>query len=101
MTEKIHSYVESISAMNRDLEEKVKERTREVVEQKEEIETQKEEIEAQLDLATLQRDTISKQMARPRSTGDGLVRGCPSVSIFTRSPRHRPMKPKAAASCFA
>ncbi len=61
MTEQIHSYVESISAMNRDLEEKVKERTREVVEQKEEIETQKEEIEAQLDLATLQRDTISKQ----------------------------------------
>ena len=61
MTEKIHNYVESISAMNRDLEEKVKERTREVVEQKEEIETQKEEIEAQLDLATLQRDTISKQ----------------------------------------
>jgi serine phosphatase RsbU (regulator of sigma subunit) len=61
MTEKIHSYVESISAMNRDLEEKVKERTREVVEQKEEIETQKEEIEAQLDLATLQRDTITKQ----------------------------------------
>jgi len=61
MTEQIHNYVESISAMNRDLEEKVKERTREVVEQKEEIETQKEEIEAQLDLATLQRDTISKQ----------------------------------------
>ncbi len=61
MTQKIHDYVESISAMNRDLEEKVKERTREVVEQKEEIETQKEEIEAQLDLATLQRDTISKQ----------------------------------------
>ena len=50
-----------ISSMNRDLEEKVKERTREVVEQKEEIETQKEEIEAQLDLATLQRDTISDQ----------------------------------------
>ncbi|MEA3461011.1 MAG: hypothetical protein U9R49_03960, partial [Bacteroidota bacterium] len=61
MTEQIHNYVESISAMNRDLEEKVKERTREVVEQKEEIETQKEEIEAQLDLATLQRDTIAKQ----------------------------------------
>jgi serine phosphatase RsbU (regulator of sigma subunit) len=61
MTEKIHNYVESISAMNRELEEKVKERTREVVEQKEEIETQKEEIEAQLDLATLQRDTISNQ----------------------------------------
>lgn len=61
MTEQIHDYVESISAMNRDLEEKVKERTREVVEQKEEIETQKEEIEAQLDLATLQRDTIAKQ----------------------------------------
>jgi serine phosphatase RsbU (regulator of sigma subunit) len=61
MTEQIHTYVESISAMNRDLEEKVKERTREVVEQKEEIETQKEEIEAQLDLATLQRDTIAKQ----------------------------------------
>jgi len=61
MTEKIHSYVESISAMNRDLEKKVNERTSEVVEQKEEIETQKEEIEAQLDLATLQRDTISNQ----------------------------------------
>jgi len=61
MTEQIHNYVESISAMNRDLEKKVDERTREVVEQKEEIETQKEEIEAQLDLATLQRDTISKQ----------------------------------------
>lgn len=61
MTEKIHNYVESISAMNRELEEKVKERTREVVEQKEEIETQKEEIEAQLDLATLQRDTILNQ----------------------------------------
>jgi len=61
MTEQIHNYVESISAMNRDLEKKVKERTREVVEQKEEIETQKEEIEAQLDLATLQRDTITKQ----------------------------------------
>ena len=61
MTEQIHNYVESISALNRDLEEKVKERTREVVEQKEEIEAQKEEIEAQLDLATLQRDTITKQ----------------------------------------
>jgi serine phosphatase RsbU (regulator of sigma subunit) len=61
MTEQIHNYVESISAMNRDLEKKVNERTREVVEQKEEIETQKEEIEAQLDLATLQRDTISNQ----------------------------------------
>jgi serine phosphatase RsbU (regulator of sigma subunit) len=61
MTEQIHNYVESISAMNRELEEKVKERTREVVEQKEEIETQKEEIEAQLDLATLQRDTILNQ----------------------------------------
>ncbi|RLE01598.1 MAG: hypothetical protein DRJ13_06720 [Bacteroidetes bacterium] len=61
MTEKIHNYVESISAMNRDLEKKVNERTREVVEQKEEIETQKEEIEAQLDLATLQRDTITNQ----------------------------------------
>jgi len=61
MTQQIHNYVESISAMNRDLEKKVIERTREVVEQKEEIETQKEEIEAQLDLATLQRDTISNQ----------------------------------------
>jgi serine phosphatase RsbU (regulator of sigma subunit) len=61
MTQQIHNYVENISAMNRDLEEKVKERTREVVEQKEEIETQKEEIEAQLDLATLQRDTITRQ----------------------------------------
>ena len=61
MTEQIHSYVESISAMNRDLEEKIRDRTREVVEQKEEIEAQKEEIEAQLDLATMQRDTISSQ----------------------------------------
>ena len=61
MTQKIHDYVESISRMNRELEEKVRERTREVVEQKEEIETQKEEIEAQLDLATQQRDTIAFQ----------------------------------------
>jgi len=61
MTQKIHNYVESISSMNRDLEEKVRDRTKEVVEQKEEIETQKEEIEAQLDLATLQRDTIVVQ----------------------------------------
>lgn len=61
MTQQIHDYVENISALNRGLEEKVKERTREVVEQKEEIETQKEEIEAQLDLATMQRDTISRQ----------------------------------------
>jgi serine phosphatase RsbU (regulator of sigma subunit) len=61
MTQQIHDYVESISRMNRELEEKVRERTREVVEQKEEIETQKEEIEAQLDLATQQRDTIAFQ----------------------------------------
>jgi serine phosphatase RsbU (regulator of sigma subunit) len=54
--------------MNRELEEKVRERTREVVmqkeeieAQKEEIEAQKEEIEAQLDLTTDQRDTISRQ----------------------------------------
>ncbi len=61
MTKKIHEYVESISTMNRELEERVKERTNEVVMQKEEIEAQKEEIEAQLDMATLQRDTISRQ----------------------------------------
>jgi serine phosphatase RsbU (regulator of sigma subunit) len=61
MTQKIHAYVQNISRMNLELEEKVKERTREVVEQKEEIEAQKEEIEAQLDLATLQRDTILNQ----------------------------------------
>ncbi len=61
MTRKIHDYVESISRMNRELEGKVKERTREVVMQKEEIEAQKEEIEAQLDMTTLQRDTITSQ----------------------------------------
>ena len=61
MTSKIHAYVESISQMNRELEGKVKERTREVVMQKEEIEAQKEEIEAQLDMATHQRDTIMSQ----------------------------------------
>jgi serine phosphatase RsbU (regulator of sigma subunit) len=61
MTHKIHEHMEHIFAMNRDLEQKVKERTSEVVSQKEEIEAQKEEIEAQLDLATLQRDTISRQ----------------------------------------
>jgi serine phosphatase RsbU (regulator of sigma subunit) len=61
MTGKIHAYVESISKMNRELEEKVKERTEEVVLQKEEIEAQKEEIEAQLDLTTRQRDTITYQ----------------------------------------
>jgi len=61
MTKQIHAHVENISKMNRELEDKVKERTKEVVMQKEEIEAQKEEIEAQLDLATLQRDTISSQ----------------------------------------
>jgi serine phosphatase RsbU (regulator of sigma subunit) len=61
MTRKIHEYLEHISKMNRELEQKVQERTREVVMQKEEIEAQKEEIEAQLDLATIQRDTISRQ----------------------------------------
>jgi serine phosphatase RsbU (regulator of sigma subunit) len=61
MTQQIHDYVESISRMNRELEDKIRERTKEVVEQKEEIETQKEEIEAQLDLATQQRDTIAFQ----------------------------------------
>jgi len=61
MTRKMKDYLEDISRMNRELEQKVKERTREVVMQKEEIEAQKEEIEAQLDLATMQRDTISQQ----------------------------------------
>jgi len=61
MTRKIHQYLESISRMNRELEQKVQDRTREVVMQKEEIEAQKEEIEAQLDLTTKQRDTISRQ----------------------------------------
>ena len=61
MIKKIHEHVEQISRLNRDLEEKVEERTREVVMQKEEIEAQKEEIEAQLDMATRQRDTISRQ----------------------------------------
>jgi|GEM_PF-1065805 len=61
MTRKMHEYLENISRMNRELEQKVKERTREVVLQKEEIEAQKEEIEAQLDLTTMQRDTISRQ----------------------------------------
>jgi len=61
MTRQIHEHVSQIKKMNRDLEQTVKERTREVVLQKEEIEAQKEEIEAQLDLTTLQRDTISNQ----------------------------------------
>ncbi|MFO7933833.1 MAG: SpoIIE family protein phosphatase [Bacteroidales bacterium] len=61
MTGKIHEYLENISRMNRELEQKVEERTREVVMQKEEIEAQKEEIEAQLDLTTQQRDTITRQ----------------------------------------
>lgn len=61
MTSKIHEYVQNISRMNRELEDKVKERTGEVVQQKEEIEAQKEEIEAQLDLVTEQRDTITRQ----------------------------------------
>lgn len=61
MIVQIRQHVLHIETMNRELEDKVKERTREVVEQKEEIETQKEEIEAQLDLTTEQRDTISHQ----------------------------------------
>ena len=61
MAHEIHKHVEHISLMNRDLEQKVKERTQEVVMQKEEIEAQKEEIEAQLDLTTEQMATITWQ----------------------------------------
>jgi len=61
MAHEIHKHVERISMMNRDLENKVKERTQEVVMQKEEIEAQKEEIEAQLDLTTEQMNTITWQ----------------------------------------
>lgn len=61
MAHEIHKHVEHISMMNRNLEQKVKERTQEVVMQKEEIEAQKEEIEAQLDLTTEQMATITWQ----------------------------------------
>ncbi|MEZ5070277.1 MAG: SpoIIE family protein phosphatase [Bacteroidales bacterium] len=61
MTEKLQAHVESISTLNRELEQKVEERTNEVVQQKEEIEAQKEEIQAQLDLTTAQKDTIARQ----------------------------------------
>lgn len=47
--------------VNRELEQKVKERTREINEQKEEIESQRDEIEAQRDMVAMQRDLVSEQ----------------------------------------
>ena len=44
---------------------------------------------------------IRHRLARPRSVGPGLRLLVPSDSIFTRSARHRPMKPSDAASCLA
>jgi len=61
MTRKIHEHMDHIFTLNRDLEQKVEDRTQEVVMQKEEIEAQKEEIQTQLDMVTSQRDTISSQ----------------------------------------
>lgn len=61
MIHKIRNYIDSISAMNKDLEKKVVERTREIAEQKEEIEAQKEEIETQLEMVISQKDTIESQ----------------------------------------
>jgi serine phosphatase RsbU (regulator of sigma subunit) len=47
--------------VNRELEQKVQERTREINEQKEEIESQRDEIEAQRDTVAMQRDLVSAQ----------------------------------------
>jgi serine phosphatase RsbU (regulator of sigma subunit) len=47
--------------VNRELEQKVEERTREINEQKEEIESQRDEIKAQRDLVEIQRDMVSAQ----------------------------------------
>jgi serine phosphatase RsbU (regulator of sigma subunit) len=47
--------------VNRELEQKVQERTREISEQKEEIESQRDEIEAQRDMVAKQRDLVSEQ----------------------------------------
>lgn len=61
MIHKIKNYIASISEMNKDLEKKVIQRTREIADQKEEIEAQKEEIESQLEMVTSQKDTIEGQ----------------------------------------
>ncbi len=61
MIHKIKNYISSISDMNKDLEKKVVERTREIAEQKEEIEAQKEEIETQLEMVINQKNTIEVQ----------------------------------------
>jgi serine phosphatase RsbU (regulator of sigma subunit) len=61
MIHKIKDYISSISDMNRDLENKVIERTKEIAEQKEEIEAQKEEIETQLEMVINQKNTIETQ----------------------------------------
>lgn len=61
MIQKIKDYINSISQMNKDLEDKVIERTKEIAEQKEEIEAQKEEIETQLEMVINQKDMIEAQ----------------------------------------
>lgn len=61
MTQKIDNYIEEISAMNRDLEQKVIDRTREVVQQKEEIETQRDEILEKNEELVQQKEEIISQ----------------------------------------
>lgn len=61
MIHKIKEYISSISELNKDLENKVVERTKEIAEQKEEIESQKEEIETQLEMVINQKNTIEVQ----------------------------------------
>lgn len=61
MTQKIGNFIEEISAMNRDLEQKVIERTREVVHQKEEIETQRDEILEKNEELVQQKEEIISQ----------------------------------------
>jgi serine phosphatase RsbU (regulator of sigma subunit) len=64
MVHKIKNYIASISEMNKNLENKVVQRTKEIAEQKEEIEAQKEEIETQLEMVISQKDTIENQQSQ-------------------------------------
>ncbi len=68
MSERLQRYVKRISNINKELEEKVEQRTKEIANQNEEIKSQrdsiieqKNEIEAQRDTATTQRDMIGNQ----------------------------------------
>jgi vacuolar-type H+-ATPase catalytic subunit A/Vma1 len=67
--------------VNRELEQKVQERTREIREQKEEIEAQRDEIEAQRDLVFAQKRRSPTALIMPR---ESRRPSCPTSPIWTK-----------------